>query len=266
MPKTKLPKELLPNWLKAIDENSLFDRDMVLTNSIYYPGSNLDGRFLKLYLGVSHSVVYADPGVKKELFLDQVRKISGYQIILIKELADVDLSQNPNLNIDILPTDFYPPLESPIEIPKAFEEAQKKLTWGYRVSPYIYWVVLQRKSNKDSTHGPERFSLIFIASEGITTYSAIYNSNKLCPKVIVFSGADIGFGHNWTFFEKRGGLFERIVMSNQAGLPKYLFTCNRYNPLGGDQWYKKQGLDLYWEKYTHKIPDKGSLNVWALKE
>ncbi|SMC83775.1 hypothetical protein [Polynucleobacter kasalickyi] len=266
MPKTKLQSGSVPEWLMSVDELSNFDRNLVLTDSIYYPGSNIDGRFLEVYLGMSHSIVYADPGVPKEIFRVNVEKIGGYELIVCKDVSSIELSPSPKYQDRPLPSDFYPELNSHTEVNKALREAYRQLTWSFRVSPFAMWAVLQRKSTTSATHGPERFSLLFIGGEGIATYSAIYNSNLLYPKAIVFKGADIGFGHNWTFFEKKGGLFERVVMSNEAGIPKYLLAWDRYNPSGSDHWVTKEGVELYWERYTEKIPDNGDLNVWTKKD
>jgi len=265
MPKTKLPTEPIPQWLLSVNDKTLFERNLVLNNSVYYPGSNLDGRFLKIYLGHTHSVVYVDPGVSQEDFLVNIRKISGYEIILCKDLSSKELSLTPLYDYKLLPSDFYPELRSKNEIPNALKNAFNSLTWHSDFTPYANWVVLQRRANISKTHGPERFSMLFIAGEGIATYSAIYNSNLLCPKAIVIKGADIGFGRNWTLFEKRGGIFERVVMSNKAGIPKYLIAWNKYS-ISGDYWTKEKDIDLYWDKYTIKIQDRGDLNVWTTFE
>ena len=267
----------MPEWLTSIDENSLFDRNLVLPNSIYYPGSKIDGRFLKVYLGMSHSIIYADPGVSKEEFKFNVKKIGGYELILSIDISSKDLSPNPKFDQQPIPSDFYPELDSYNEIPNALKNAHERmtrrivinpdgLTWRNDVNSFAMWVVLKRKSNTNPSHGPERFSLLFVGGEGIATYSAIFNSNLLFPKAIVFKGADIGFGHNWTFFEKKGGLFERVVMSNKAGIPQYLLAWDRYNPLGSDHWATEKGIELYWEKYTKRIPDNGDLNVWTIDD
>jgi len=44
-----------------------------------------------------------------------------------------------------------------------------------------------------------------------------------------------------------------------------LLAWSRYDPTGCDVWFREQGIELYWEKYTVKIQDAGYLNVWATK-
>jgi len=268
MPKTKLTHEPIPEWLKNANSETKFDRNLVLQDSVYYPGSALDGQFLKYYLGFSHSMVYVDAGVSKEKLLENINRIGGYNVVFLKDVTQTELSPLPNLNVELFPEDFYHELQSREQISNALQEAHVNLTgYGYKSykEPYAVWAVFQRRTHTNPSHGPERFSLLFIAGEGVATYSAIYSSNYLYPKSIVFCGADIGFGRNWTYFEKKGGIFERVVMANKSGIPKYLLAWSRYDPTGCDVWFREQGIELYWEKYTVKIQDAGYLNVWATK-
>jgi hypothetical protein len=108
--------------------------------------------------------------------------------------------------------------------------------------------------------------MLSIFGEGIATYAAIYNSNKLCPIAIVLCRAEIGFGRNWTLFEQRNGAFERVVMSNRGGTPQYLFTWSRYNPHQLFSFTRDREYALYWDKYTHQIPSRSYLSIWAQQD
>ena len=99
--------------------------------------------------------------------------------------------------------------------------------------------------------------------KGVATYASIFNSNLLCPIAIIINAADIGFGRNWTLFEKKGGIFERVVMSNPIGIPKFLFTWDRYDPTGQNGWNMYRDTEMYWEKYTKKVQNRNYLNIWT---
>lgn len=266
MPKSKLPKQTLPSWLMAANKDAEFDREEVLSNSIYYPGSCMDGHVLRSYAGVSHSFIYADPGVDKNDLLKGLRKIAGYDLVFAKEISMADLSPKPNLEHIARPTDFYPRPKNLNQFLEAEKKAYTDLVWdNKKFTPYAIWAVLERRQSANDTHGPKRLSITFITGEGVATYAAIYNSNLVVPLAIVICGADIGFGRNWTFFEQKNGPFERVVMSNIAGIPKYIFAWNRYNPIEPDHWFaKNEKVDFYWDKYTTKINDPGYLNVWTV--
>ena len=50
--------------------------------------------------------------------------------------------------------------------------------------------------------------------------------------------ADEGFGNNWTDFYKKGGFYERTVLSNPYGKPEYL-------DMGGDTGWNEFIVPIY---------------------
>jgi hypothetical protein len=136
MPKSKLEHEPMPKWLIDIDAETKFDRHLVLKDSIYYPGSYMDGTIMKSYLGFSHSLVYVDAGVSREDLLENVKKIGGYEVVFAKDIAKDELCPTPKFDIQLSTEDFYPEVESPNEIPKALEIANQNLQWGNEFVPY----------------------------------------------------------------------------------------------------------------------------------
>lgn len=263
MPKKQLRPSPVPAWLKNVDASTEFNRTDVLKDSVYYPGSDIDGTPLQAYGGFAHSFVYVDYYCDKETVVNNLPRIGGYEPIFIKDISSGELSSNPRFEVEFKNTDFYGalPHQSVRELIKSTKYGSNK-----RVVPYCVWSVLQRKSSTNPSHGPERFSLLFIFGEGVATYASIYNSNNLCPLAIIIKSADIGFGRNWTLFEKRGAIFERVVMANPAGIPRYLFTWNRYDPIGLEGREMYQNEDMYWEKYTKKIQNKGYLSIWTTED
>ncbi len=69
---TELPEMQLPEWIGAIakGQNDLkFPLENILTDSLYYPASGLNGTPVKFLAGNIFSFVYADYGIKKQVFL-----------------------------------------------------------------------------------------------------------------------------------------------------------------------------------------------------
>ena len=197
-----LPSEVMPSWLTMVTSDTIFNRNDVLTNSIYYPGSGIDGRPLEAYAGFSHSFVYVDYNVEREKIISNIPEIAGYKILLIKNISKDDLSPNETFNAAPKASDFgyiSKRHESPPELVRRIRSHAKA-----GVNPFCVWAVMERNATTNPSHGPERFSLLSIFGEGVATYEAIYNSNHLCPKAIIIWAADIGCGGNWTIFEKHG--------------------------------------------------------------
>jgi hypothetical protein len=128
---------------------------------------------------------------------------------------------------------------------------------------FYIWVVYQRRSRVNCGHGPERISLLYIRGEGISTYKAIYNQNRFKPMALVIKGVDIGFGRNWTLFEKKDAIFERTVLANKAGFPDYIFADGRYYPEGGPNQFTDYP---YWSNYQSEISNRNFLRIWSYSE
>lgn len=228
--KKLLPIQEAPQWLMDINQDSRFEINKVLHESIYYPASATDGSIFEGLGGAGYSFVYADPNIKQSTLLQRLELVAGYDIVLSRELLKEQLCFNK-----------YTPV---LPIPMVDEEPQRLDLWS-EVIPYAHWAVFQRRARTNPEHGPERFSLLFIAGEGVATYQALYYSNFARPMAIVFRNAS-GFSGNWTKFERQNGIFERAVMANPAGFPDYLFVDNVYD----NNWSRSE--KSYWHNY-HKL-------------
>jgi len=256
MPKKQLPANPMPEWLRDITDTTNFDRKSALEKSVYYPGCGMDGEPLQAYGGFTHSFVYVDYYTEKEKVISQIYKIAGYTPLFIKEVSRHELAP---LNLDRVerkPSD-YANWRPGRNIEDVIESAKRGI--NLEVMPYCVWSVMQRKITVNPGHGPERFSLLFIFGEGISTYESIYNWNRIRPLGLILNRADLGFGRNWTVFQQRGSIFERVVKANPTGLPQYLFTSN-YQPPRLD--FKGGNSEYYWENFTKNIPDRSYLTIW----
>jgi len=252
-----------PSWLLELNADTPFDLRNVLSGSVYYPGCRFDFRILHAYLGFAHSFVYVDYATRKKDALNTLPKVFGYKIDFNKELDKSEIFKNETKQLPLRGYDFYPPVrigESVIERSRQVNESQIADRFGE--PNFYFWLVYSRMKNMNPGHGPERFSLLYITGEGVFTYKSIYNSNDLVPNAIVIDNAHAG---NWTLFEQRDGIFERTVMKNNAGIPKYLFTDDCYDP-----YLKEENLRFtprpYWRKYTKEVPNKSFHSIWTIND
>lgn len=245
-PEKVLPARPLPEWLKKIKGDSPFDINNILKNSLYYPSSALDGDPVRYLGGYIHSFVYVDYGVKKARLVnnlyDRLEGFKGYDVLFTRDMREKDLVPNGWTPVELHKSDGDP------------MEYRKNM-----VTPYAVWTVLQRKENYSDSHGPERFSLLYIAGDGAATFNALYHANKTYPDIVAVIQPGEAFGFNWTNFRDEKGIFGRLVLKNPYGKPEYLL----YGGWGSD--YKP----ACWEEYSELIRywklDKetgGELGLW----
>lgn len=110
----ELPEIKTPKWLVSLSNrlsnNITFPLDAILKDSLYYPASGLNGTPIKFLAGNILSFVYADYGVKKKEFLENMNGTGrdcgflGYHSVLQKEIYRSDIVPN-GWNPKIIPTD-----------------------------------------------------------------------------------------------------------------------------------------------------------------
>jgi hypothetical protein len=196
----------LPSWLSNLTEDNIkkdpFPLTDILQDSLYYPGAGHDGRPVKWLSGNVYSFVYTDYGVSKQSVI--LGTFKGY-----KKLAYRDVKM-----VELIPSGWAQPITPNANDgnPKAWEEIFEE--------PYAIWTIYERIPNFSENHGPERFSLLYICCDGVAGYQALYNANKIKPKILFL--INHGFGCNWTNFEDPGKILARSVRANINGLPDFL--------------------------------------------
>ena len=235
----KLYLRPVPTWLENLESLDVLPIDDLLKDSIYYPASYCDRSVIEIFGGYGHSFIYVDFYRNKEFLNEQINEqFKGYNKLFYREVKQSELCFRP-----------YSPILPVNGEDGDLEECRFK-TRNVK-EPCAFWVVYERGGSIDPGYGPKRFSLLYIAGEGVATYQALYYSNKTKPSLIVMIACNTGTGGNWTEFLKRGGFFERVVLGNPAGHPDYITAFET-----------KYGQQI-WNGYsTMVITRGGSLHTW----
>jgi hypothetical protein len=155
----------------------------ILSRSVFYPASGTDGRPVKYLAGFSHSFVYADCNVSRDVLERDLNTFKGYGIWHLRSVPQEELCSRP----------FTPVLPQPGDGDPSRQHVQP----GFL--PYALWAVYERQAGFDEAHGPQRFSLLFVGGEGAATFKCLYYSNRSAPSVIALIRCD-AFTGNWTAF------------------------------------------------------------------
>ena len=209
---SQLPILTCPDWLKNLEAQSIaedeFPLNDILSQSLYYPASHFDGDPVRHLAGNIHSFIYVDYGYTAQDLDQSLRHFGfrGYHIIGRRRVLERELNPKgtkaSGLNLEI---DAHP----------------ERLKW-YIKKPFCEWIVFQRNRDMDQTHGPERFSLLYISGDGAATYQVLFSENCVSPTAISIIQPGEGFGGNWTSFKDPSKILARSVRNNSAGMPKFL--------------------------------------------
>ena len=228
-----------PDWL--MESGFMNDRlpiADILQGSVFYPASAMDGRPVKYLGGFSHSFVYADCNIAQDDLRRELDTFKGYRIYYSRSVAREELCFRS----------FQPIL------PERTDGDPRRQRVRGDFSPYAWWAVYDRRPEYDEAHGPERFSLLFVAGEGVAMFQSLYYSNHCAPSVITLIRCD-AFTGNWTTFFDPTKIFTRSVMQNPYGTPDYIFCDDQHEPEPPWPWFSKL-------QHTIAVP-YGRLRLWS---
>lgn len=216
-----LARRPVPHWLKEQRAGSdAFPITDILRGSVFYPASGTDGRPVQYFAGFAHSFVYVDCNVSSDEVTSQLETFKGFKLYKARSIEIRDLS-------------FW---KYRVIRPGRFDGDPRTLHVPPDFVPFVLWAVYDRLPEFGETHGPERFSLLFVGGEGVSTFQSLYYSNHCSPSVIALIMCD-GFTGNWTQFLDPNRILARSVMQNPYGTPQYLF-CDQGN-ISPWQWFSK---------------------------
>ena len=190
---------LFPNWLAS--EHFTFDIHQILEDSCYYPYGNYQGAPVKHLIKKVYSFVFIEYGATQAELLNEIafNGFKGYKVIHEQEITQAMLTPNglvsfiqPRLNDDYVPVN-----------PK----------------PFCKWYIFENKEEN------LRFSLLFLTADAVAAYQALYFSNKVNPRIVVFAyprGNNRVLQNHWRELSREVGFFERVLLSNSQYSPDYI--------------------------------------------
>jgi hypothetical protein len=203
---------------------------------------------VRFLAGFSHSFVYADYTVKRSWIVDKLMASGafwGYRAVFGK---DIELDQ-------IKGSVRFEPIE--IDIRSDGDPNSYQRNW---TRPYAYWVVFERLPERDLSHGPDRFSILYLGTEGVETYQLVYSSNGAYPGAVAIIQPGEAFGFNWTNFHDSDKPLARAIRANRFGRPSYLM-------LGGYWLGRRAQEDIKWPDYPELLcflkTSDGYLGLWG---
>lgn len=220
----------------------------LLRNSVYYPASAFDGGIIR-DCNVNRkdwnvlSFIYCDYAMTRRN-LQETNMPRGYHILGQRQLTERDL----------VPDGWTPELPPNLDM----QSYQYTVSQFANKRPFATWMVFERLPEFDETHGPKRFSFLFICGDGVATYQALYWTQKLAPRAIAIIQPGTGFGFNWTDFFKKNDPLYWTVKNNPAGMPEYVY-CGYWADHATTKSANPEDMQLRfdWPEYEFKEPAVG---------
>jgi hypothetical protein len=247
----QLPEIKVPKWLLDLTPSEImnepFPLNHILKDSLYYPSSGFDGDPIRHLAGNFLSFIYVDYGYTSDELINalQAPGFLGYELIGTRVVTEQELAPKGWDPISLTSSDGNP---------MQFNDEMKQ--------PFCSWMIFQRNETVSQSHGPFRFSLLYLCADGVAAFQALYVATKKTPKAIAIIQPGHGFGANWTDFTNPEQIFARSVLGNKNGPPEILL----YGGYGKRNAYRNP----CWPNYQNHVcfVDKvglsnGNIGIWT---
>ena len=241
----------VPKWLAdltpATMENGRFPLQELLRDSLYYPASGFDVDPVEHLGGNIISFVYVDYAYTRERFRSELEDPEflglGYDLLATRVVTERELA----------PHGWHPEPPTP-------DDGDPSRYRDWIQEPFCDWCIFQRQRDSPYSHGPDRFSLLYLCADGVAAFQALYVTNSVAPKAVAIIQPGTGFGGNWTDFTDPGKIFARSVLQNPGGRPEILL----YGGQGRREWYRKACWPDYQTNLCFLNRVDGNVGVWSL--
>jgi len=211
----ELPAIVASRWLSDLTATSIEWEPLpliqLLEDSLYYPSSGLDGDPIKYMAGNILSFIYADYSLPKNSVLKALTGAGfrGYELLASRDVFKLAWELERQ--------------ERDLRWLKDTDGSPSSHAWIRKdTEPFCIWSVFQRQDNFPDTHGPLRFSLLYLCAEGVAAFQSLYIANSISPMAVAVIQPGHSFGGNWTDFTDPKKIFSRSVQQNPAGQPSIL--------------------------------------------
>jgi len=261
----------MPEWIRNPRE---FDIRNILQDSLCYLACGLHGHFVKYYMGNAYSFVYIDYHISRERLLQDMDEygFTGYRVIRQESINPHKLHPG---GWDALTWYYRPRRERRFDhfrndpngncfgrnrepmntlwkkVLPVYEDGDPNEWLDNLEEPFAEWFIFERTEEYDETHNPKRFSFLFICTEAVAAYQALYLKNRMAPKILAIP--HYGLGMNWTNFSTRERILARTIFYPNNPVPEYLVGMS--------------GFCEPWPEYSNRLkiyPSyyNGDIKIW----
>ena len=247
MPIKQLPVIDVPEWLTELSSDSMkgqFPLEKLLQDSLYYPACGFDGNPIKYLAGNILSFVYVDYGYNRDDLINELKNggFRGYKRVGERSVTERELT----------PKGWTP-------TPPNSLDGEPSRSRDMIKEPFCEWLVFERRKDFPVSHGPCRFSILYLCADGAATFQALYIGNSRAPRAVAIIQPGHGFGGNYTNFEDPNQILARSVLGNPNGQPELLL----YGGWGEHDLYRESCWPDYYDKNVCFVGKNRNIGVWS---
>ncbi len=231
------------------------ERDSLVLNtffsfSFFYAADRFEVRLISMFKQFKRFFVFCGSKLTEEMFLQQMDTAPDYNVIGYRK---VELDE-------IISTEWFPSFMEGFNDPVFIKE---QLHHDIK-QPFAYYVVYDLKKQLPKDYGHNRFKLFYICGETVSTYQALYYSNKCHPYVIARMYNRYNSRYESLTYE--GELLHNVIINNPYGIPNNVLIG------GGDNARNNHDIPV-WEEYIldsefmkyNEINLEDNIVVWRRK-
>lgn len=161
-----------PGWLNRLTRADIEEGPLplgdILAGCCFYPASGFDGTPVRAYGTRVASFVHTDWMRSREELLKKLvsKPFRGYGILGQRDVLEAELNPSGKHPRTPMTLRDYP-------VPS-----------GAREGAFATWTVLERLEGFGDDHGPGRFSLLHLRSDGAAAYQVLFEGNRVLPEIV----------------------------------------------------------------------------------
>jgi len=237
------------NQLNEMD-NKLILKNIYI-NSFFYAAEIFEVRIMSYFARMSRSFVFCGSRMTEEILLTQMDTAPDYKVIGYRR---VELNE-------IFSAKWFPTFLEGYNEP-FFSKHHKN---SEIIQPFAYYIVYDLKKQLPRVSVLDRFRILYICGECVSTYKALFYSNKYSPGYIarIYNK----YSSNYDRLKEEDEKLHNVIINNPYGKPDIVMIG------GGDNARNNNDIPV-WEEYVpnneyeifRRIETEDNFIVWTLKK
>ncbi|MCX6158012.1 MAG: hypothetical protein NTY74_08560 [Ignavibacteriae bacterium] len=241
-------RDMWKRW--TVESDNKLELRNIFFRSFFYAAEQFEVRIMSIFVKITRSLVFCGSKMTEEMFLSQMDTAPDYKVIGYRK---VELDEI--ISKEWFPT-FMEGFNNPIFNKEQLNQDIKQ--------PFAYYVVYDLRKQLPEEYTYNRFRILYVCGEPVSTYHALYYSNKGYPEFVarIYNK----FHSKNELLTEEGEQLHSAVINNPYGKPKAILIG------GGDNVRNNHDIPI-WKEYKldskfmmqYGIHVEDNIVIWSRK-